>query len=674
MKKQWLILLTALWITGCQAAGGPAVGGPSAGGPAAGTDGGSQEQTAQGGSLAPADSENGAVTENPETLDPSGGSGESAGNQAETAGLTAPPVLRFHDALSSTYEWFEAASGSYSWNWEQENGEMAAVVACGTAPLDQAKDREYLEIPRYQRLDEVAYGISADPQPDEILAVEYAASDLGNLDAEPLSQQTYQKNELVMLRPDRVYHLTARWDEDQLSSRGFFGEAEYTVVTRTAGKKTSSEDQELAEETKVWCGTYFLAGNYGWQLELQPFSQQPLSQQHRDRLTVALMKMVEGSMVRSIQEVYELDYEPGTAVYTMTGERNAWAHRNAGGEAADGSSLKLTFQEDGTIQAELTGAGPEEALSAEVSGTYYSADTLFCPEALARPVNAADTNGMTKEELKRLRNQYYAVMGRAFNSPELSAYFRQQPWYRETISPEQFSEDRLCGLFRRNIAFLKEQEAVRADGDAAAYQEAWKALPQAPYQSLLTDPGEIYVTFSADAAKAVNRGIYYEAPGEIYLPVTLSAEEYERVMEQGGKAVVTLNALTGEQAEAVRCDNPDHGDCELTALGDVGDEEWKLGDYHLSYEPVTGRYTLWRNSADTLFCQVYEGPICVLKGAEEEYGNYFSMDIDRSVRVPGMFRTIRYETEDVGNTSDYSGNKPVFDEKGYLKALYYFGD
>ena len=125
---------------------------------------------------------------------------------------------------------------------------------------------------------------------------------------------------------------------------------------------------------------------------------------------------------------------------------------------------------------------------------------------------------------------------------------------------------------------------------------------------------------------------------------------------------------------AARSDNPKYGDCMLTALeeGEAGNGEPDY--YFLSYELDKGSYSLWHNSADTLFCPVYEGPVCVLKGAEEEYGNYFTMEVNRSAQVPGVFRRIRYEAEDAGNTSDYFGNKPVFDEKGYLKALYYFGD
>lgn len=438
------------------------------------------------------------------------------------------------------------------------------------------------------------------------------------------------------------------------------------------------EDREITAEAKACCGTYFQAGNYERQLEVLPGERL-----HRNRLMVMLKEVENGDWQSAILDTYrlelkgvedrrwqnviqdtcKLDYDPGTPVYTMEGQDGA------------GSELKVTFLENGAIQAELIQAGEEGALDAgQVNGTYYPTDSLFCPELLTRPVNAADTNGLTKAELKILRNQYYAILGRGFDSPELSAYFEQQPWYRETVSPEDFSEERLSGLFRRNIAFLKEQEDMKEDEDAAAYKETWEGLPETPYQSLLPDSGEIWVTFLADAEKAEDRGIYYEVPGEIALPVTMTGEEYEQVMEQGKTVILTLDALNGKQAVAARSDNPNYGDCMLTALeeGEAGNGEPDY--YFLSYELDKGSYSLWHSSADTLFCPVYEGPVCVLKGAEEEYGNYFTMDGNRSAQVPGVFRRIRYEAEDAGNTSDYFGNKPVFDEKGYLKALYYFGD
>ena len=78
------------------------------------------------------------------------------------------------------------------------------------------------------------------------------------------------------------------------------------------------------------------------------------------------------------------------------------------------------------------------------------------------------------------------------------------------------------------------------------------------------------------------------------------------------------------------------------------------------------------NSADTLFQPVYEGDIFILKGAQEEYVNYFPIFISSHPEGPYALRNISPEREFFGD--DYGGNYPVFDSRGYLKALYYAGD
>lgn len=44
-----------------------------------------------------------------------------------------------------------------------------------------------------------------------------------------------------------------------------------------------------------------------------------------------------------------------------------------------------------------------------------------------------------------------------------------------------------------------------------------------------------------------------------------------------------------------------------------------------TYNPDSGLYSFWANSADTRFKRVYQGVVYVLKGACEEYYGYFDM-------------------------------------------------
>ncbi len=143
-----------------------------------------------------------------------------------------PPVLRIHDALSSTMEKFEVTSGNYTWYCRSGNaGEMTGVVACGMAPLDEAKDKERWKLPHYNRLDEVSCTVSWEVMPDSITVREYGITDLGNADAKALSTATYDEIFAVNLKPDRVYEIAAEWKQEQQDVRGFHGSAGYVVVT-----------------------------------------------------------------------------------------------------------------------------------------------------------------------------------------------------------------------------------------------------------------------------------------------------------------------------------------------------------------------------------------------------------------------------------------------------------
>ena len=63
---------------------------------------------------------------------------------------------------------------------------------------------------------------------------------------------------------------------------------------------------------------------------------------------------------------------------------------------------------------------------------------------------------------------------------------------------------------------------------------------------------------------------------------------------------------------------------------------------------------------------VYEGPVYVWKGAEAEWFQYFDM--------PGPQGRSEGQRITFDGDAVYSGNAPDFDEKGYLRALYFYGD
>lgn len=141
-----------------------------------------------------------------------------------------PPALKLSDTLSSTLNEFEVTSGNYTWNY-LEGGAMTGVNACGAHPLYEAKDKERLTIPRYNKLDSVSYSVSVSIKPDRITINEYSIEDLGNTDASPLSSKTYEDVIMPELKKGRVYELTAEWDEENLEKNRCYGTAGYVVVT-----------------------------------------------------------------------------------------------------------------------------------------------------------------------------------------------------------------------------------------------------------------------------------------------------------------------------------------------------------------------------------------------------------------------------------------------------------
>jgi hypothetical protein len=73
----------------------------------------------------------------------------------------------------------------------------------------------------------------------------------------------------------------------------------------------------------------------------------------------------------------------------------------------------------------------------------------------SRLIRDADLRGLSRHELRLIRNEIYARHGYVFNSADLQQHFLQQPWYR----PDQtFAEDRLSAIERANVALLLRYE------------------------------------------------------------------------------------------------------------------------------------------------------------------------------------------------------------------------
>lgn len=144
--------------------------------------------------------------------------------------LTQAPVLKLQDMLSSIYHMFELQPGSYEWNYP-ENGQMVSVLACGADPREYVETKEKLTIPKYDRMEAVGYSVHSEKRPDTLVVKEYVTAALNDAAAEPVSVQNCEDVSMIRLKPNRYYEISAVWDERNLEKNGFYGSAEYALLT-----------------------------------------------------------------------------------------------------------------------------------------------------------------------------------------------------------------------------------------------------------------------------------------------------------------------------------------------------------------------------------------------------------------------------------------------------------
>ena len=476
-------------------------------------------------------------------------------------------------------------------------------------------------------------------------------------------------------------------------------EAEISEITIKSKPLSSQENNEefdparmLSEDSKDVCGLYLKAGDPTYQLEVKPGGRL-----NRNQLTFTVKK--------SSKEYAEI--EP-IRFCELPAD---FEHKDPGFYDTDSETNGIYIEwNDTELYIDFLGDAADEA-----AGRYYPAFYYFYPEAFFRPLNRADIIGMTEKDIRYLRNQFYAAHGRSFNDEELEERFRKERWY---VQEEGDPESEFTDIEKRNIEFLKSIENELSESEPSTIDDAMELFTIYDDQNVLlpeeiellnsysiepfTKEGlqvlnaahsktafelfyndiikdhidrnwmpvtEIWVELSSRPEDFEDCGLYYAVHGSISLPVSISPEEYEIVMKEQGTAEIVVNELTGETAvmEAVDSTDYQYGDCRLYLDG-----EEEPNHFFISYEPYSGTYELWHNSADTLFKPVYEGYIYVFKGAQEEYVNYFPLiPTDDSKGSPGAVRDIAPEE---GHDTPFSGNLPAFDCNGYLRGLYYAGD
>ena len=410
---------------------------------------------------------------------------------------------------------------------------------------------------------------------------------------------------------------------------------------------TGMDERPEAESASEWYGRYFRKGDFSWQMEIYPEGAF-----ERDKLSMEVWEKEQDGFHR----VHKLSvpYEPEVSEYESL-------EMDDDGSVSALPVFSIRLQEDGSVL--LSGRPVSE-------GIYYPMKSLLKPKVFTKPLYESSLQGMDREELRLLRNQFYAVYGYPFGAEDLREYFESRPWYERKATYEvraeagqeiDFHDGVFNGLEKRNIEALKAAEEGYDEERLSTWRAVWKELPLAPYMQFLSENmEELSVDLQAGESGAEDKGIYYEVQGRICLPVTLEPAEIE-ALKNGAAIEVCLNELTGETG--ILKGTEEEG---AYLLSYDADGQEISGECYGSYHYENDCYTIWENSADTIFKTVYEGPIYVLKGARTEWYQYFGLTEGEGIAAS---QELTFDKD-----TSYWGNVPDFDEKGYLRALYFYGD
>jgi len=94
------------------------------------------------------------------------------------------------------------------------------------------------------------------------------------------------------------------------------------------------------------------------------------------------------------------------------------------------------------------------------AGAMNSSDYIF-PDSDTRLLTNKEVQDLTQEELRIAINEIYARHGRKFDSQELQDYFNSKSWYRGTVDPEEFQEDMLSAIEKKNLELLEKYRSFQ---------------------------------------------------------------------------------------------------------------------------------------------------------------------------------------------------------------------
>jgi hypothetical protein len=83
------------------------------------------------------------------------------------------------------------------------------------------------------------------------------------------------------------------------------------------------------------------------------------------------------------------------------------------------------------------------------------------PQTSLKALTLEDLQGLSREQLRWMRNEVFARHGYRFKDAKLRSAFSKKPWYKPRLDSQEEVMRRFSELERRNVELIQQQEAVR---------------------------------------------------------------------------------------------------------------------------------------------------------------------------------------------------------------------
>lgn len=142
----------------------------------------------------------------------------------------------------------------------------------------------------------------------------------------------------------------------------------------------------------------------------------------------------------------------GIGIALLMRGRSGGRRGGANETAANTSNRSDNAATDGTANANQQGRARRPDMTGELSAQAARVEAKILRGA---SINQSDIAGLSRPELRRLRNTVYARHGRIFERMELQQYFDGQPWYKKRAD---YTDDDLSPVDRDNINLIRAAE------------------------------------------------------------------------------------------------------------------------------------------------------------------------------------------------------------------------